>query len=233
MNGAPKLYPLSAYADHAMWWPDYDEDAAANIRYLFNHIEDANAGIEAVKERRVCVQAGGCSGAWPIVLAHHFLAVHTFEPEPVLFECMKRNIDKGAKLKPEIAGRILTYNAALDNTEGRKMFKFNPSAGASRLYRHDEDIGSRHGYSVSVRRIDSLGLARCDAIFLDVEGGEPAALQGGTDTIRTYHPVIYVEDVHKPDTLTKVWLRNFGYSCIKKVSKDSVWVHPRTPLNVR
>lgn len=227
MNAEPVKRPIPLGSKQVLWWPSYDDQWQANIANLFNHIRDMDIGIAATQRPIVCVQAGGCSGAWPIALARVFRYVHTFEPEPVLYECMKRNIAD----RPEVEPRIITYNAALSAEEGRKCFKFNPSAGASRLYRHDDDLLDIKDLSwtatVSVRKIDSLGLDRCDAIFLDVEGGEPLALRGAERTIQLCQPIIYVEDKHKEHTPTQEVLRDFGYARLAKRSKDSVWTPPR------
>ena len=42
--------------------------------------------------------------------------------------------------------------------------------------------------------IDGLQLPRCDLLKVDVEGMELPVLRGAADTIRKFHPILYVEN---------------------------------------
>ncbi|HWY85709.1 MAG TPA: FkbM family methyltransferase [Gemmataceae bacterium] len=50
------------------------------------------------------------------------------------------------------------------------------------------------GEPVSVITLDSLNLARCDFVKIDVEGMEKAVLEGAVDTLARCQPVLYVEN---------------------------------------
>ena len=47
---------------------------------------------------------------------------------------------------------------------------------------------------VEIIPVDTLGLARCDLLKIDVEGMEGEVLAGATSTITRYRPVLYVEN---------------------------------------
>ena len=54
--------------------------------------------------------------------------------------------------------------------------------------------------TVSIARIDSLGLSKVDFLKVDVEGYEGSVLDGAKDTIRKCHPILFLE-IH-PGLLT-------------------------------
>ena len=51
-----------------------------------------------------------------------------------------------------------------------------------------------NGRKVRVRTLDGLGLDACGLLKIDVEGFEPAVLQGAVETIRRCRPTIYIEN---------------------------------------
>ncbi len=56
-------------------------------------------------------------------------------------------------------------------------------------------LGSfRQGEPVPVLTVDSLQLARCHLLKVDVEGMESEVLTGATETIARYRPVLYLEN---------------------------------------
>ena len=127
-------------------------------------------------EKRVVVQAGGHVGLWPKALATHFEAVYTFEPEhfnfcALAFNCMEDNVYAfRAALGAEPA------TTGLGNTTGKSGEFFCEGEG-----------------NITVIRVDDLGLSNLDALVLDVEGYELAALQGAEKTITRCHPVLWIE----------------------------------------
>ena len=130
------------------------------------------------KHRRIVVQAGGNWGAWPVRLSATFETVYTFEPEPVNFDCLAANT----------AGRrnVVRLQAALGARHG--CVGIATTAGKSGTA-HVDGQGV-----VPVLRVDDLELAVCDALLLDVEGYEIAALEGARETIDRCRPVLLVED---------------------------------------
>jgi hypothetical protein len=55
-------------------------------------------------------------------------------------------------------------------------------------------LGSTWGESVPLRTLDTLGLAACHMVKLDLEGMEIEALQGGAGLVRRFRPTLYVEN---------------------------------------
>jgi len=135
--------------------------------------------IARLRDRRVCVQAGGHIGIYPRKLAQVFARVYTFEPEWHNFHC-------------------LTINAALPNIFIARAALGKTHAGVDLLL-HGKNTGAHQIAKtgpgpIPMLPIDSLPLDFCDAIFLDLEGYEIPALQGAQRTLTNHHPLLVVEE---------------------------------------
>lgn len=162
---------------------------------------------------KVCVQAGGHLGIYPKYLSRHFDEVYTFEADPVLFECVKKNIGNR---------NITAINAALSNKHGMATFHRTGKSGAGSLV---PNMGKFDTIQVNTICIDSLDLPHCDAICLDIERGEPAALIGAYETIKKFKPIIQVEMHDKSRKEIDTILRNMNYKFLMKAgSRDEVYV---------
>lgn len=145
--------------------------------------------------RRVVVQAGGCSGLWPLALAKFFDRVVTFEPHPDNFECLRANI----ATTPTIAA----FNAALGARETQIGLKRNKAQAG--LWRVDGD-----GDIPMMRLDDVMGDVPVDALVLDVEGSELAAMEGAERLIARHRPLIWFECVEHVEAIHD-FLDRHGY----------------------
>lgn len=146
--------------------------------------------------RRAVVQAGGCSGLWPLVLAMHFERVYTFEPAPTNFECLRMNIAD--------TPTISAFAGALGATSRYVgMTRPKPKAGLWRV--------EGEGDIPMVALDHFLGDVAVDAIVLDVEGSEVSALQGAVRLIDAYRPLLWFEAIHNTDAL-EAFVAAHGYT---------------------
>lgn len=189
-------------------WPASDREC---YRAVIANVSDVDASIAYAKGRQVAVQAGGNCGVWPRYMAAHFATVYTFEPDPVNFHCLTANV-------PE---NVVARMAALGDEPGHVGLICDPkNVGAHYIEGHGP---------IEVVTIDSLSLAACDLIALDIEGYELKALQGAADTIRRFRPVIQIEDKglsEKYGTFrgdAERWLKaGFGYKVMARVNRDVI-----------
>jgi FkbM family methyltransferase len=152
------------------------------LRYAKRELANVDKALSYVPERRVVVQAGGCLGIFPKYLAGFFEHIFTFEPDTENVACMRHNARET---------NIQVFQAALGDTIGtvglsRKRRDGKPNQHAGIV--HVSGPGD-----VPLITLDSLDLPTCDLVYLDVEGGELAALRGGLDLITRCRPVIAVE----------------------------------------
>lgn len=166
--------------------------------------------VSLCPQRRVVIQAGGCSGLWPLTLAKHFGQVYTFEPAQSNFKCLWHNI----------AGtpNISAFDLAL--SDARRMVglvREKPRAGMWHV------VGE--GDIQAVTLDEFLPDVAPDAIVLDVEGSEPAAWRGAERLITTHRPLLWFEFNRNQDVL-RSWLAEHGYTPPKPgVGRDWYSVH--------
>lgn len=146
--------------------------------------------------RRVVVQAGGCAGLWPLALAHYFAHVVTFEPDAQNFTCLRANV----AARPNISA----FDYALGN-EAKLVGLTRPKPGAG-LWRIDGD-----GDVQMIRLDDFVADLTVDALVLDVEGSEVAALKGAETLIATHRPLLWFEFLHHTEAIEAV-LAEYGYT---------------------
>jgi FkbM family methyltransferase len=202
------------------WWPASDQNARPVI--TGDCAEAVARMLGHVSGRDCIVQAGANVGVYPLALADHFAEVITCEPDLTNFECLRKNLAARDSL-----GRVIV---------GAEPAAWGDAAGicapvevqALNCGAHRVDFGSG---PVRVLTIDSLlaGALACDAIWLDIEGSELAALKGGAATIERFSPVIAVEDkgLHRAfgveDGALQAWLAERGYVEIDRIGNDKVF----------
>jgi FkbM family methyltransferase len=191
------------------WWPCYDNECRLSIDRQLRDIQEI---LPFVKNKGVCIQAGGNVGMWPKEFARHFDLVYTFEPNPLNFKCLMRNCEESNIAKVEAALGDKDGNAAIQEVEN--------NCGACFI---------KDGNEFPVMTIDGLELDACDLIQLDIEGYELNALRGAAETIVKLKPVIVVEDKglserygSKEGDITK-YLSTFGYTIAKHINRDIVF----------
>lgn len=194
-------------------WPATD----TQCHPVANQVTDSLAAVyKHCRDFRVAVQAGGCVGIWPDNLKDRFELVYTFEPDPENFRCLCHNAP---------SERVLKFNAALGAWRGCVDMERRPgNIGAHQM-------GEAGTGSIPTLRIDDLGLARCDLIYLDVEGAEWLALQGARHTIQERRPTVVVEDKGlsvkygmAKDTIVDWMAQEFGYRVAARYQRDVIMV---------
>jgi FkbM family methyltransferase len=143
-----------------------------------------------VRPGDVCVDVGANVGAITLALARqvgsagHVLA---FEPVPVLFRRLERNI----QLNPRLRTVIDAQNLGVSDRGGVLRFGLdggNPGNGTV------WDLAEGDGWSISTVTLDDfLAGRRVDFVKIDVEGLEYEVLKGGLETCRRHRPILYYE----------------------------------------
>lgn len=111
--------------------------------------------------------------------------VYAFEPNPVAYECLKRNCPQAN-----------SYNCAVGNSTQKNVdFNENPgNFGASFVRAEDQATNGTEVVSLDAF-VKQEKLARLNFVKIDVEGFEPFVIQGGASTLGTLKPVLCVEVV--------------------------------------
>lgn len=194
---------------HGGWtWPKADTDHVFETLVRDWTTRHREAYTNATSGRRkVCVQAGGNCGMYPLLLSDYFERVYTFEPDPLNFYCLVNNCQKDNIIKLQTA---LGIRAALADVSRRVP----SNTGA-----HTIVFGKPH---VPVITIDSLELDACDFIQLDVEGQEVEVIGGASNTLDKFRPVISAERANvSMDQYLKL---AFGYRRVEVAIEDVIYV---------
>ena len=193
-----------------LWWPD---DVGEKWRHAFKHVKALEASIALCAQHRTAVQAGGNIGLWPRRMADVFTQVFTFEPEPLSYECLIRNV-------PE---RVMCTGIALGAEYGRCGIE-RRSLGSHQVVLDND--------SVTVAPLDWLALHDLDLLQLDIEGYEWHALFGAEETIRRCRPIIHLElrdftaQYGSSDAEVRALLDGWGYREVTQLpGNDVVFQH--------
>ncbi len=189
--------------------PESDTECSA---VAFDTADDLELALPLCTGKMIAVQAGGNFGWWAKRLSKHFGMVYTFEPDPMNFSCMCRNIGD--------VQNIVKIQAALGEEHN-----------CIDLMRKDGNAGAHYvdGYGlIPTMLIDDLNLPACDLLVLDIEGMELPALKGAYRTIDSYQPVIQLElkghgkRYGYEDATCIDWLKGFGYTVKHSVHRDII-----------
>ena len=118
-----------------------------------------------------------------------------------------------ARLNPRLAGTIELVPEALWNCSG-KTLSFESNGPGTRV--GPESTRSESPNAVQTVTIDDYvvrqKLPRVDFIKLDIEGAELQALQGASQTIKSFKPRLAISVYHKDDDLLLIpaWLDALG-----------------------
>jgi len=199
------------------WWPAEDRDAHGIIA---KEVHTAVPALLTLVPGRVrIVQAGGNVGVYPKALAEHFANVLTLEPAWDNMECLLKNLEGVENIDARFAGLGPNMGTC-------RVQEVHPgNCGAHRIV----PDGCPYG-TVAMLTLDSFKLDACDAVWLDIEGFELAALQGAAQTIEKFHPVIATEEkglgaaygIGGQDIAE--WLSQFGYKPVDRIGRDTVYV---------
>lgn len=194
------------------YFPDHDDQCHKGV---FKQLPDVEESLKFVKNKGVCIQAGGNVGVWAKYLAEQFGVVYTFEPDPENFNCLCANVREH---------NVVKFNAGLADTH--KMITVSePGGNNCGAYQAHE------GGFIPTLKVDDLNLPSCDLMYLDIEGYELFALQGAEQTIEKYYPVIALEQKPlpimyglEPDSATEYLVARHGYTVKQRVNRDTILV---------
>jgi FkbM family methyltransferase len=144
------------------------------------------------------IEVGANMGTHSVAMARAcdpgvFLA---FEPQPRLFQILAGN------LALNNIANALVYPEGCGDAEGEAIVPwvdYERQGNFGGVALGDAEDGAapapeHRGIPVRIRTIDSLGLAECRLIKIDVEGFEPRVIRGAAETIRRCRPILYVEN---------------------------------------
>ena len=174
----------------------WDEDYQLN-QYL--------TGIQHINNSRHAVDIGAHIGIFTRRFADTFDRVTALEP--INYELLCANTQH--------LDNVRTYEVAASNTNGT-MYAHNPGT----LTAHTELDYDPSDVEVTTIPVDELKLQWVDYIKIDTQGLELEVIEGASETIHKYKPVIQIEtrDYAMLDHICK----QLGYATVDRYNKD--WI---------
>jgi FkbM family methyltransferase len=167
---------------------------------------EADLFRQAVRPGWTVVEAGANIGAHTLVLSKQVGPrgkVYAFEPQRVVFQTLCANLALNSitnvharcEAVSNAIGTIMVpaLDYGRENNFGGLPLGNTPARSAS-----EGSAAGNRGEAVPVVTIDSLELAECQFLKVDVEGMELSVLQGAKRTIERLRPILYVEN-DRPD----------------------------------
>lgn len=158
--------------------------------------------------------------------------IYSFEPLPVTFEKMKKNMALNGN--PE---KIHPFNIGMSNEVGSFDFYLPGADEAASMQPNMDDYYMResvNGVYTGRKKMEKIvcqvstlddftiqhGVPKVDFIKIDVEGNEYDVLLGGVNVLSRYKPIVYVEMLRKhaarfgyhPNDII-VYMKSLGYGC--------------------
>ena len=197
------------------------------------------------------IDVGVYRGVYSYELSKKFKHVHSFEPNPILFPYLKKNLTK-------IIKNMTLYNYALSKENIFTNLKI-PRRGKSIFNKNIEEIyklgcATIHeknnfenytNYKVECKKLDDvINDKKIGFIKIDVEGHELSVIQGAMNTINKYKPVLLVEieekHTKKPVIETVKYITNLGYdiyhlenNSIKKILNEKIFLNERNFIFIK
>ena len=176
------------------------------------------------------LDVGVYRGVYSYKLSQNFKKIHSFEPNPLLFPYLEKNLIK-------IISNIKLYNLALSNDNGftelklplrsKSIFKDNIEElfqlGAATMHQNNK-INNYKKVPIKMKKLDDIEIGnKIGLIKIDVEGHEKDVIQGGIETIKNNKPVLLVEieERHTKTPITEIidFINSIGYKAF--ISKEN------------
>ncbi len=169
----------------------------ARVRSVSTEVDLLGRLLEHVEPDDVAYDIGANIGIVSLLLALHrdpgAGRVHAFEPEPVNFDRLRRNIELN-----DVADRIVPQRLALGAGQGEAELFVRPGAGEGR-----HSLATAAGSRGSIRvPLDTItGFARSsgeppDLLKVDVEGAEGQVLEGLDGLLPVHRPRELFIEIH-------------------------------------
>lgn len=202
-------------------FPEADEFMVAELKDDGTYqAPNLYAALDFVTDFSCAIDGGAHIGTWSKLLNERFQRVIAVEPSPDTFAALVTNMAAFG------CAQVESRNVALGKTAGFVSMTLDEK-GASM-----KNTGARFvqpGDEIRMVTIDSWNLPTLGFLKLDIEGSEPAALEGARATLKRCKPVVLFE--HKflwkrfglPREACAQILKPLGYRQVATVSRDEIW----------
>lgn len=202
-------------------YPDIDEFMSGEMKddgtYQAGHLRLA---LNFVTDWSIAVDGGAHVGTWSRLLSEAFARVIAVEPSVDTFEALCANMRRFNCQNVELV------NEAIGATVGKiQMILDGPQA----IRKNTGGRYVRPGGEIPIRPLDAYALPTLGFLKLDIEGSEPAALEGARETIARCRPIICFENkklckrYDRKGNASQAILESYGYRLFAPAGADEIW----------
>ena len=149
-----------------------------------------------ISDDDIVLDVGAYIGLHTLTLANLASHVYSFEPQPLIFECLSKTLAK------QHLYNITLFNVALSNIEGDSFIHSNNDGDASLAGIRDNLFNQM--FPCKLKTLDSYQFSKVDFIKIDVESSEWEMLAGATQTIVKHRPTIILETFKTKKNIAKL-----------------------------
>ena len=192
------------------------------------------------------VDVGVYRGVYSYKLSQITKHVHAFEPNPLIYPYLKKNLKK-------IINNISLYNVALSDCKGttdlkipnrfnsvnKKNYEEMYKLGASTIHKKNELYSSTYiSKKVNRYKLDNLLVnKKIGFINIDVEGHEKNVIIGASKIIKKNKPVLLVEieEKHTQDKVINIinFINTFGYKSYFLDKQELIEIKKKTNFRLK
>lgn len=173
-------------------------------------IKNLLRGLPFCKRFNLAVDIGAHVGLMTVPLSKLFRYVHAYEPSLINYACLKENLELHG------SDNVKTANLAFSNYNGLGRLKLLKHSGGNFL----DDEGEQ---KINVFKFDDIyKTTAIDFIKLDTQNTEYLILQGMSEYLKNFNPLLMVESVGEDYRNTIIrYLRKLEYKYLGAYKKDA------------
>ena len=196
-----------------------------------NDEQEINLVKKFIKSGTDSIDVGVYRGVYSYEMSKYSEKVHSFEPNPIIFKYINKNLKKFIK-------NIHLYNFALSNqnktinlkipirnsNSNKEIFEEYYEMGKATIH-NENNFENYENFEIQTKTIDELSFDnKISFIKIDVEGHELEVIEGAKNTIKMDKPVLLVE-IEKQYTKKEVaesinFINSLGYKSYFFNKKD-------------
>ena len=193
--------------------------------------QEINLVKKFIKSGTDSIDVGVYRGVYSYEMSKYSEKVHSFEPNPIIFKYINKNLKKFIK-------NIHLYNFALSNqnktinlkipirnsNSNKEIFEEYYEMGKATIH-NENNFENYENFEIQTKKIDELNFDnKISFIKIDVEGHELEVIEGAINTIKRDKPVLLVE-IEKQYTKKEVaesinFINSLGYKSYFFNKKD-------------
>lgn len=196
-----------------------------------NDEQEINLVKKFIKSGTDSIDVGVYRGVYSYEMSKYSEKVHSFEPNPIIFKYINKNLKKFIK-------NIHLYNFALSNqnktmnlkipirnsNSNKEIFEEYYEMGKATIH-NENNFENYENFEIQTKKIDELSFDnKISFIKIDVEGHELEVIEGAKNTIKRDKPILLVE-IEKQYTKKEVaesinFINSLGYKSYFFNKKD-------------